>query len=100
MRYAGGALCLPLANTLHGGSPIAYFHSDGEHLGNMWFDRQNMKVRVAMGQGDGNFIGLRTETYSREDSMLSYGGVRGYDDLLLIMIHIEIPVLQLFLQFQ
>ena len=79
MRYAGGALCLPLANTLHGGSPIAYFHSDGEHLGNMWFDRQNMKVRVAMGQGDGNFIGLRTETYSREDSMLSYGGVRGYD---------------------
>ncbi len=78
MRYAGGPLCLPLANTPHGGSPIAYFHSDGEHLGNMWFDRVNMKVRVAMGQGDGNFIGLRTDTYSREDYMYSYGGVRGY----------------------
>jgi len=76
MRYAGGALCLPIANTTQGGSPIAYFHSDGEHIGNMWFDRAEMKVRVAMGQGDGNFIGLRTETYGK--FIDDYIGVRGW----------------------
>ena len=78
MRYAGGAFCLPVATTVQGGSPFAYFHSQGDTLGNLWLDKVNMKVTVALGDGNGSFVGLRSETYGKQEVMDSFVGVRGY----------------------
>tara|TARA_A100000164_G_scaffold381005_1_gene430743 strand:+ start:5284 stop:7998 length:2715 start_codon:yes stop_codon:yes gene_type:complete len=76
LRAAGGPLCLPVADGDQDGAGMSYFHSDGDNIGNLWFDKYDMKLRVGMGQGSGNYIGLRTETYGKE--LNDWHGIRGW----------------------
>ena len=76
MRAAGQPLCLPVAEGNTASSGGSYFHSDGDHIGNLWFSKHDMKLKVAMGQGSGNFIGLLTETFGK--TLNDFVSIRGF----------------------
>ena len=76
MRAAGQPLCLPVADGNTASSGGSYFHSDGDHIGNLWFSKHDMKLKVAMGQGSGNFIGLLTETFGK--TLNDFVSIRGF----------------------
>ena len=76
MRASGQPLCLPVADGNTASSGGSYFHSDGDHIGNLWFSKHDMKLKVAMGQGSGNFIGLLTETFGK--TLNDFVSIRGF----------------------
>jgi len=76
MRYAGGPICLPLADGDQDGSGMSYFHTEGDHTGNLWFSKYDMSVRIGMGNGSGNYIGLKTDTFGKE--LNDYQAIRGW----------------------
>ena len=76
MRSAGQPLCLPVADGNTASSGGSYFHSEGDHVGNLWFSKHDMKLKIAMGQGSGNFIGLLTETFGK--TLNDFVSIRGF----------------------
>ena len=76
MRSAGQPLCLPVAEGNTASSGGSYFHSEGDHVGNLWFSKHDMKLKIAMGQGSGNFIGLLTETFGK--TLNDFVSIRGF----------------------
>ena len=76
MRSAGAPLCLPVCEGNTDNSGMAFFHSDGDHTGNIWFSKHDMKLRVAMGQGSANFIGMVSETYGK--TLNDWMAIRGF----------------------
>ena len=76
MRAAGAPLCLPVCEGNTDNSGMSFFHSDGDHIGNIWFSKHDMKLRVAMGQGSGNFIGMVSETYGK--TLNDWMAIRGF----------------------
>ena len=76
MRSAGAPLCLPVCEGNTDNSGMSFFHSDGDHTGNIWFSKHDMKLRVAMGQGSGNFIGMVSETYGK--TLNDWMAIRGF----------------------
>ena len=76
MRSAGAPLCLPVCEGNTDNSGMSFFHSDGDHIGNLWFSKHDMKLKVAMGQGSGNFIGLLTETFGK--TLNDFVSIRGF----------------------
>ena len=76
MRAAGAPLCLPVCEGNTDNSGMSFFHSDGDHTGNIWFSKHDMKLRVAMGQGSGNFIGMVSETYGK--TLNDWMAIRGF----------------------
>ncbi len=76
MRNAGGPLCLPICEGNTNNSGQSFFHSDGDQTGNLWFSRHDMTLRLGMGQGDGNFIGILTETFGK--TLNDFVSVRGF----------------------
>ena len=76
MRSAGAPLCLPVCEGNTDNSGMSFFHSDGDHTGNIWFSKHDMKLRVAMGQGSANFIGMVSETYGK--TLNDWMAIRGF----------------------
>ena len=76
MRSAGAPLCLPVCEGNTDNSGMSFFHSDGDHIGNIWFSKHDMKLRVAMGQGSANFIGMVSETYGK--TLNDWMAIRGF----------------------
>ena len=76
MRYADGPLCLPVAEGDQDGSEISYFHHQGDSVGNLWFSKFDMSLKVGMGNGSANYIGLKTESPGRYDE--TYSSRRGF----------------------
>ena len=76
MRAAGAPLCLPVCEGNTDNSGMSFFHSDGDHIGNIWFSKHDMKLRVAMGQGSANFIGMVSETYGK--TLNDWMAIRGF----------------------
>ena len=69
-------LCLPVCEGNTDNSGMSFFHSDGDHIGNIWFSKHDMKLRVAMGQGSANFIGMVSETYGK--TLNDWMAIRGF----------------------
>ena len=76
MRSAGAPLCLPVCEGNTDNSGMSFFHSDGDHTGNIWISKHDMKLRVAMGQGSANFIGMVSETYGK--TLNDWMAIRGF----------------------
>ena len=76
MRYAGGPLCLPIADGDQDGAGFSYFHTEGDATGNLWFSKHDMSLKVGMGNGSGNYIGLKTDTFGKE--LNDYQAIRGW----------------------
>ena len=76
MRSAGAPLCLPVCEGNTDNSGMSFFHSDGDHTGNIWFSKHDMKLRGAMGQGSANFIGMVSETYGK--TLNDWMAIRGF----------------------
>ena len=76
MRSAGAPLCLPVCEGNTDNSGMSFFHSDGDHTGNIWFSKHDMKLRVAMWQGSANFIGMVSETYGK--TLNDWMAIRGF----------------------
>ena len=76
MRYAGGPLCLPVAEGDQDGSLMSYFHHQGDSVGNLWFSKFDMSLKVGMGNGSGNYVGLRTESPGKQT--VNYATIRGF----------------------
>ena len=76
MRSAGAPLCLPVCEGNTDNSGMSFFHSDGDHTGNIWFSKHDMKLRVALGQGSANFIGMVSETYGK--TLNDWMAIRGF----------------------
>ena len=81
MRYADGPLCLPVAEGDQDGSEISYFHHQGDSVGNLWFSKFDMSLKVGMGNGSANYIGLKTESPGRYDE--SYASRRGFTGVIV-----------------
>jgi len=76
MRYAGGPLCLPIATGDQDGSGISYFHTEGDHTGNLWFSKEDMQLKIALGNGSGAYAGIKTDSYAKDT--YSYAAKRGF----------------------
>ena len=73
LRNSGGALCLPVITTVPSGGETAIPHSEGPHVGNLWFDGVTNVLRIALAQGGGT--GIMTEGKYRPDD---YRRIRGW----------------------
>ena len=81
LRYGGGPLCLPVAVAAGGTAGAGnegYFHSEGTQLGNMWIDKPNMKLVVALNNGD--ITNISTESYKQPQD---YDFIRGWHGPLI-----------------
>ena len=76
MRYAGGPLCLPIATGDQDGSGMSYFHTEGDHTGNLWFSKEDMQLKIGLGNGSAAYAGIKTDSYKKD--VFSYAAKRGF----------------------
>ena len=76
MRYAGGPVCLPIATGDQDGSGMSYFHTEGDHTGNLWFSKEDMQLKIGLGNGSAAYAGIKTDSYRKD--VFSYAAKRGF----------------------